>query len=89
MGLLDDSQVKQVWQSEVVTLAPSDFSKGIKAIFIRDGKAGYWIEYRRKTDGVVYKPGLAVYRLDPPPVSAIVSVNPEDGAAYIYSNFEP
>jgi len=49
--------------------------------FIRDGKAGYWIEYRRKTDGVVYKPGLAVYRLDPPPVSAIVSVNPEDSAA--------
>jgi hypothetical protein len=81
MGLLDDSQVKQVWQSETVTLAPSDFSKGIKAIFIRDAKAGYWIEYRRKTDGVVYKPGLAVYRLDPPPVSAVVSVNPEDGAA--------
>jgi hypothetical protein len=81
MGLLDDSQVKQVWQSEVVTLSPSDFSKGIKAIFIRDGKAGYWIEYRRKTDGVAYKPGLAVYRLDPPPVSAIVSVNPEDGTA--------
>jgi hypothetical protein len=81
MGLLDDSQVKQVWQSEVITLSPSDFSKGIKAIFIRDGKAGYWIEYRRKTDGVAYKPGLAVYRLDPPPVSAIVSVNPEDGTA--------
>jgi hypothetical protein len=81
MGLLEDSQVKQVWQSEVVTLAPSDFSKGVKAIFIRDGKAGYWIEYRRKTDGVAYKPGLAVYRLDPPPVSSIVSVNPEDGAA--------
>jgi hypothetical protein len=81
MGLLDDSQVKQVWQSEVINLSPSDFSKGIKAIFIRDGKAGYWIEYRRKTDGVAYKPGLAVYRLDPPPVSSIVSVNPEDGAA--------
>jgi hypothetical protein len=81
MGLLDDSQVKQVWQSEVINLSPSDFSKGIKAIFIRDGKAGYWIEYRRKTDGVVYKPGLAVYRLDPPPVSSIVSPNPEDGAA--------
>jgi hypothetical protein len=81
MGLLDDSQVKQVWLSEVVNLAPSDFSKGIKAIYIRDGKSAYWIEYRRKTDGVVYKPGLAVYRLDPPPVSAIVSVNPEDSAA--------
>ena len=53
MGLMDDSQIKQVWQSENVTLSPSDFANGIKAIFIRDGKAAYWIEYRRKTDGVV------------------------------------
>jgi hypothetical protein len=81
MGLLEDSQVKQVWQSEVINLAPSDFANGVKAIFIRDGKAGYWVEYRRKTDGVAYKPGLAIYRLDPPPVSAVVSVNPEDSAA--------
>ena len=82
MGFIDDSQIKQVWQSEVVNLAPSDFANGIKAIFIRDGKAGYWIEYRRKTDGVAYKPGLAIYRLDPPPVSAVVSPNPEDGAGF-------
>jgi len=81
MGYMEDSQIKQVWQSEVVTLSPSDFANGIKAIFIRDGKAGYWIEYRRKTDGVAYKPGLAIYRLDPPPVSAIVSPNPQDSTA--------
>jgi hypothetical protein len=81
MGLLEDSQVKQVWQSEVVNLAPSDFAKGTKAIYMRDGKSAYWIEYRRKTDGVTYKPGLAIYRLDPPPVSSVVSPNPEDGAA--------
>ena len=81
MGYLDDSQIKQVWQSETVNLAPSDFANGIKAIFIRDGKAAYWIEYRRKTDGVGYKPGLAIYRLDPPPISSVVSPNPEDAAA--------
>ena len=81
MGLMDDSQVKQVWQSETVTLSPSDFANGVKAIFIRDGKAAYWIEYRRKTDGAIYKPGLAIYRLDPPPVSAVVSPNPEDSTA--------
>jgi hypothetical protein len=81
MGYLEDSQIKQVWQSEVVTLSPSDFANGIKAIFIRDGKAAYWIEYRRKTDGVAYKPGLAIYRLDPPPVSSIVSPNPQDSTA--------
>ena len=81
MGLIDDAQIKQVWQSENVTLAPSDFANGIKAIFIRDGKAAYWIEYRRKTDGAAFKPGLAIYRLDPPPISSVVSVNPEDAAA--------
>ena len=81
MGLIEDSQIKQVWQSENVTLSPSDFANGIKAIYLRDGKAAYWIEYRRKTDGVIYKPGLAIYRLDPPPISSVVSVNPEDAAA--------
>jgi hypothetical protein len=76
-----------VWQSEVVNLAPSDFANGTKAIFIRDGKAGYWIEYRRKTDGVSYKPGLAIYRLDPPPISAVVSPNPEDGSGSEFPSF--
>jgi hypothetical protein len=81
MGYLDDSQIKQVWQSEVVNLAPSDFANGIRAIYIRDGKAAYWVEYRRKLEGVDYKPGLAIYRLDPPPISSVVSPNPEDAAA--------
>jgi hypothetical protein len=81
MGLLEDSQIKQVWQSEVVNLAPSDFANGIRAVYIRDGKAAYWVEYRRKLDGAGYKPGLAIYRLDPPPISAVVSVNPEDAEA--------
>lgn len=78
MGLIDDSQIKQVWKSEVVTLAPSDFAEGIKAIFIRDGKAAYWIEYRRKIDGATYKPGLAIYRLDPPPATSVVTPNTSD-----------
>jgi len=81
MGYMEDSQIKQVYQSETVNLAPSDFALGTKAIFVRDGKAAYWIEYRRKTDGVGYKPGLAIYRLDPPPISSVVSPNPEDAAA--------
>ena len=81
MGLIDDSQIKQVWQSENITLAPSDFANGTKAIFVRDGKASYWIEYRRKTDGAFFKPGLAIYRLDPPPISSVVSPNPEDATA--------
>jgi hypothetical protein len=78
MGYLDDSQIKQVWQSEVVNLAPSDFANGIKAIFVRDGGSSYWIEYRRKINDVGYKPGLAIYRLDPPPDSYVISANPDD-----------
>jgi hypothetical protein len=81
MGYIKDSQIKQVWQSEEINLAPSDFSNGTKVIFIRDGNAAYWIEYRRKLDGAGYKPGLAIYRLDPPSISAVVSVNPEDAEA--------
>ncbi len=80
MGLLDDSQVKQVWQSETLTLAPSDFANGLRAIYIRDGKAAYWVEYRRTLDGVGYKPGLVIYRIDPPPISSIISPNPQSAA---------
>ena len=81
MGLLDDSQVKQVWQSETVQLSPSDFANGIRAIYIRDGQSAYWIEYRRANPGLSYKAGLVVFRLDPPPVSSIVSPNSEDMVA--------
>ena len=78
MRLLGDDQVKQVWQSDVINLAPSDFANGIKAIYVRDGKSAYWVEYRRTLDGVGYKPGLVIFRLDPPPASAVISPNIED-----------
>ena len=81
MGLLDSSQVKQVWQSETLSLAPADFANGLKAIYIRDGQSAYWIEYRRAISGLPYSAGLVVFRIDPPPVSSIVSPNPEDVAA--------
>jgi len=78
MGFLDDSQVKQSWLNETITLSPSDFANGTKAIYLRDGKAAYWVEYRRKLPGVTFDAGLAIYRLDPPPISALQSPNPED-----------
>lgn len=78
MGYLDDSQIKQSWTNETIQLSPSDYADGTRAIFIRDGKAAYWIEYRRVIPGVTYNAGLVVYRLDPPPSSSVVSPNPED-----------
>jgi len=81
MGLLDNSEVKQVWQTQTLTLAPSDFANGLRAIYVRDGTSAYWVEYRRTLNGVGYKPGLVIFRIDPPPISAVVSVNPEDASA--------
>jgi len=78
MGLLDNADIKQSWVNETINLAPSDYATGTRAIFLRDGKSTYWVEYRRSTNGVTYSPGLVVYRTDPPPISSIVSPNPED-----------
>ena len=86
MGYLDTSQVKQVWQSETLTLSPSDFATGLKAIYLRDGNAAYWIEYRRANPALSYKAGLVVFRLDPPPISSVVSPNPEDVQASEFSD---
>ncbi len=86
MGYLDDSQVKQVWQSETLTLSPSDFATGLKAIYLRDGNSAYWIEYRRSNPLVSYREGLVVFRLDPPPITNVVSPNPEDALANEFSD---
>ena len=86
MGLLDESQVKQIWLSETVNIVPSDFAQGLRAIFLRDGNAAYWIEYRRTLNGVGYKPGLVIFRIDPPPITSVVSSNPEDTSANEFSD---
>lgn len=78
MGLLEASEVKQSWINESIELNASDLYGGTRAIFIRDGKSAYWIEYRRPRSGVNYGAGLVVYRTDPPSPSFIDSPNPED-----------
>jgi hypothetical protein len=76
MGIIKDSDVQQIWQSQNVDLKYTNSPSGIRALFIRIGKATYWIEYRKGEDG--YTPGLAVYRTDPPPASSVVSPNASD-----------
>jgi hypothetical protein len=82
MGLLESKEVKQSWLSESIELTASDFYGGTRAIFIRDGKSTYWIEYRRPKEGVTYNPGLVVYRTDPPSPSFVDSPNPDDRAGF-------
>ena len=76
MGIIKDSDVTQVWKTQTVDLKYTNSPSGIRAIFVRDGKQTYWVEYRKAADG--YTPGLAIYRTDPPPASAIVSPNSSD-----------
>jgi len=78
MGYLDKSEVKQSWLSEKVTLTAADVAGGTRVLFLRDGKSTYWVEYRRASAQATYKPGLVIYRTDPPPISSVVSPNPED-----------
>lgn len=78
LGYLDKDEVKQSWLSEEIFLNAADVAGGTRAIFLRDGKSTYWVEYRRATANSSYKPGLVIYRTDPPPTSSVVSPNPED-----------
>lgn len=78
MGLLEDSEIYQSWLNEKITLSASDVKAGTRAVFLRDGKSSYWLEYRRARAGVGYKPGIVIYRTDPPPSNFIESPNPLD-----------
>ena len=78
MGLLENKEVQQSWLNESIELSASDVYGGTRAIFIRDGKSTYWIEYRRPRQGVPYNAGLVIYRTDPPSPSFIDSPNPDD-----------
>ena len=80
-GYLENSEIKQSWLSEKIELSASDIAGSTRVIFLRDGKATYWIEYRRASFATNYKAGLVIFRTDPPPTSAIVSPNPEDSQA--------
>jgi hypothetical protein len=82
MGLLEKDEVKQSWLNETIELSASDIYGGARAVFIRDGKSTYWIEYRRPKAGLSYNPGLVIYRTDPPSPSFIDSPNPDDRVGF-------
>ena len=82
MGLLEKDEVRQSWLNESIELSASDIYGGARAVFIRDGKSTYWIEYRRPKAGLSYNPGLVIYRTDPPSPSFIDSPNPDDRVGF-------
>jgi len=80
LGLIKSQQVKQVWQSEEISLSAVDMLNGVKSVFVRDGATTYWVEFRREEVSRGYRTGLVIYRTDPPPASAVQSPNPTDYA---------
>jgi hypothetical protein len=73
MGLLKESDIRQSWKSETIEINAVDVYGKPRAIFLRDGRSTYWIEYRRASSQ--YKEGLVIYRTDPPPASSVLSPN--------------
>jgi hypothetical protein len=86
MGLIPLSDVKENWVDETITLQSVSSRQGTRAVFIRDGQATYWIEFREAAQENGYKPGLVIYRADPPPSRFISSPNPEDSLNITPSN---
>ena len=76
MGLLKESDIRQSWRSETIDINAVDVYGKPRAIFLRDGKSTYWIEYRKASSR--YKAGLVIYRTDPPPSSSVQSPNVYD-----------
>jgi hypothetical protein len=81
LGLLDAGSIVQNWLDQEVLIKSVDAITGQKAIFIRDGSATYWIEYRKAAVENGYRAGLVVYRTDPPLSRFISSPNPDDSTA--------
>jgi hypothetical protein len=78
LGLIPESDIKQTWLNETIALNDSDSASGNRAIFLRVPGASYWIEYRKRSFNNLDKPGLVLYRIDSPPIRAIVSPNIDD-----------
>jgi hypothetical protein len=71
LGLINNAEVRQSWVSENIELSAINAPGGLKGIFLRDGQATYWVEYRRPSSNQSFNPGLVIYRSDPPPFQFI------------------
>jgi hypothetical protein len=78
LGLADEKEIRESWVNENIELSAVDTSGGLKGIFIRDGSAAYWLEYRRPTASQTFSPGLVIYRSDPPPFQYVDTPLTED-----------
>ena len=65
-----------VYSADTTTVCPW-FTR---ALFVRDGSAAYWVEFRHADPANSIKQGLVIYRTDPPPASSVQSPIASDAA---------
>jgi Dual-action HEIGH metallo-peptidase len=81
LGQLTGDSITSVSASGQYTLSGAGSGSGLRALYIHDGAAVYWVEYRPAGDG--YAAGLAVFRSDTPvDAAATISVNAEYTGQY-------
>jgi len=81
LGMLTGDSIASISSSGQYVMSTADSAQGLRALYIHDGSAVYWVEYMPAVDG--YSAGLAVLRSDTP-VGAIstISVNTEYTGKY-------
>lgn len=82
LGLISKNEAVQVFTDTQTTLFDVREPTGMKSLFVRDQGSSYWFEYRGKSSGGAIKPGLLIYRIDPPPVAAQISPNASSVSRY-------
>jgi hypothetical protein len=81
LGELSGGSIASVSSSATYTLNGAGSVTGLRALYIHDGSAVYWVEYRPAGDG--YKSGLAIFRSDTPiDPTATISPNTEYTGQY-------
>ncbi len=82
LGKIDSSDIQSVSESATFTINEIGSASGSRGLFIHDGPAIYWVEYRKAANG--FNAGLAVYRTDTPnAATGTTSPNPEYTGHYI------
>ena len=78
---VDELFIKSVKTTGDYNLYPTNLDADTQGLYIRDGRAVYWIEFRLAIDG--YAKGLAIYRSDTPANSTkVISPNSEYTGKY-------
>ncbi len=82
LGQLGGDSITSISSSGSYTLTGAGSGAGLRALYIHDRSAVYWIEYRPEGNG--YKSGLAIFRSDTP-IDATATLSPNTEYTGLYT----